>query len=91
MAVAVDPPDKSREIAVAYELAFPLLSDPGAETIRAYGVIHRKGDPINKADIARPAAFILDRDGRVVWKHLPRNWRIRPRPDELLDELAQIP
>jgi peroxiredoxin len=91
MAIAVDPPAKSREIVDAYDLTFPILSDTGAETIRAYGVVHRDGDPINGTDIARPATFILDREGRVVWSYLPQNWRVRPRPAELLDELAQIP
>jgi len=91
MAITVDPPDKSREIVDAYDLVFPILSDTGAETIRAYGVVHRDGDPINGVDIARPATFILDREGRVVWSELPRNWRVRPRPEELLSELAEIP
>ena len=91
IAIAVDPPDKSREIVDAYDLVFPILSDTGAETIRAYGVVHRDGDPIGGGDIARPATFILDREGRVVWSHLPQNWRIRPRPEELLGELAKIP
>ena len=72
-------------------LNFPILSDSGADTIRAYGVVHRDGDPINGGDIARPATFILDREGRVVWSQLPSNWRIRPRPEELLGELARIP
>ena len=91
MAITVDPPDKSREIAEAYDLNFPILSDVGAETIRAYGVVHRDGDPLSGEDIARPATFVLDREGRVVSSHLPRNWRIRPRPDRLLDELSKIP
>jgi peroxiredoxin len=91
MAISVDPPEKSREIVEAYDLAFPILSDPGADTIRAYGVVHRDGDPINGTDIARPATFILDREGRVVWSYLPKNWRIRPRPETLLDELSKIP
>ena len=91
IAIAADPPDKSREIVEAYDLEFPILSDIGAETIRTYGVVHEDGDPINGIDIARPATFILDREGRVAWSHLPGNWRIRPRPGELLDELARIP
>ena len=37
------------------------------------------------------ATFIIDREGRIAWRHLPDNWRIRPRPTELLDELARIP
>ena len=91
MAISADPPDKSREIVEAYALAFPVLSDTETEAIHAYGVVHEMGDPINETDIARPATFILDREGRVVWYHLPENWRIRPRPDELLVELAKIP
>ena len=91
MAIAADPPQKSREIVEAYDLAYPLLSDTKTEVIHAYGVAHRKGDPINDVDIARPATFILDREGRVVWYHLPENWRIRPRPEELLEELSKIP
>ena len=44
-----------------------------------------------EGDIARPATFILDRSGHIVWRALTENWRIRPRPDELLAELAKIP
>jgi peroxiredoxin len=91
MAITVDPPDKIREIVEAYDLTFPVLSDTETEAIRVYGVVHRKGDPINDKDIARPATFIIDREGRVVWYRLTENWRIRPRPGELLDELAKIP
>ena len=91
LAITVDPPEKSREIVDAYDLNFPILSDSGADTIRAYGVVHRDGDPINGGDIARPATFILDREGRVVWSQLPSNWRIRPRPEALLDELSKLP
>ena len=91
MAIGVDPPDKSREIVEAYDLTFPVLSDTETKAIHAYGVVHPKGDPINDMDIARPATFILDREGRVAWYHLPENWRIRPRPEELLEELAKIP
>ena len=91
MAITVDPPEKSREIVDAYDLRFPILSDPGADTIRDYGVVHHDGDPINGTDIARPATFILDREGRVAWSYLPTNWRVRPRPETLLLELSEIP
>ena len=58
----------------AYDLTFPVLSDTETETIHAYGVVHPKGYPFNDVDIARPANFILDREGRVAWYHLPENW-----------------
>jgi len=91
MAIAVDLPEDSREMVKDYDLAFLVLSDTEATTARDYGVLHKKAHPFDETDIARPATFILDRQGRVVWHHLPENWRIRPRPDELLDELAKIP
>ena len=91
IAISVDAPDRSREIVTAYELTFPVLSDIRAETIRAYGVRHELGNPIEESDIARPATFILDREGRVIWRDLTENWRVRPRPDELLAELAKLP
>jgi peroxiredoxin Q/BCP len=89
LAVSVDDPDNSREIAEAYGLEFPLLSDPEAETIRAYGILHEDGGL--DGDIARPATFILDREGRIVWRDLTENWRIRARPAEILEELRAIP
>ena len=91
LAIAVDSPDESREMVANYHLTFPVLSDTGAMAADAYGVLHRGAHPFDKTDIVRPATFILDRQGHVVWRHLPKNWRIRPRPDELLDELAKIP
>ena len=39
-------------------------------------------------DIARPSTFILGRDGRVAWYDLTENWRVRPRPSVLLEELG---
>jgi hypothetical protein len=39
-------------------------------------------------DIARPATFICDR-GVVVWRDLTDNWRVRPRPRDILDALGR--
>jgi peroxiredoxin len=91
LAISVDPPDKSREIVDAYDLQFPVLSDADLEAIDGFGVRHKLGNPIEETDIARPATFIVDREGRIVWRDLTENWRIRPRPDELLAELDRIP
>jgi hypothetical protein len=57
--------------------------------IDRFGLRHRKGGL--DGDIARPAIFILDREGRVAWRELTDNWRVRARPDRLLEELAAIP
>jgi peroxiredoxin len=71
------------------ELEFRVLSDPELTAIDAFGLRHAGGGPWG--DIARPAAYIVDRRGIVVWRDLTENWRVRPRPDDLLEVLASLP
>jgi peroxiredoxin len=89
LAVSVDTQSQSREIAEAYGIEFRLLSDPELRVIDQFGVRHPDGGL--DGDIARPAVFILDREGRVVWRDLTENWRVRVRPEPLLERLAGIP
>ena len=88
LAVSVDPVDKNREIADAYRLRYPLLSDSDFAAIDAYDVRHPGGGM--EGDIARPATFIIDRSGIIVWRDLTENWRIRVNPERLLTELRSI-
>jgi peroxiredoxin Q/BCP len=89
LAVSVDAPEQSREIVEAYGLDFPVLSDPDAEVVRAYGVLHADGGL--EGDIARPATFVIDREGRVVWRDLTDNWRVRVRPGEIVERVRAVP
>jgi peroxiredoxin len=89
LAVSVDPPESSREIVEAHGLEFPVLSDQSLAAIDAFGVRHPGGGL--EGDIARPALFILDRDGRVVWRDLTDDWRVRVRPGRVLEVLAATP
>jgi peroxiredoxin len=89
LAISVDSPADSREIVRAYGLEFPLLSDADGAVLDAFGVRHAGGGLAG--DIARPALFILDREGRVVWRELTDNWRVRVRPETILERLAAIP
>jgi peroxiredoxin Q/BCP len=89
LAISVDAPEDSREIVDAYEFGFPLLSDPEARVIAQYGVFHEGGGI--DGDIARPAVFIIDREGRVVWRALTENWRVRVRPGKIIEQLQAIP
>jgi peroxiredoxin Q/BCP len=89
LGVSVDEAEHSREIVEAYGLEFPILSDPELRMIDAFGVRHEAGG-MGGVDIARPAVFVLDRGGRVVWRDLTENWRVRVRPESLLDVLRGI-
>lgn len=69
---------------------FPLLADPALEVIDAYSVRHPSGG-MSGQDISRPATFLIDSQGRIVWRELTDNWRIRLRPERLMEQLAALP
>ena len=89
LAISVDPMEQSHALAESAALSFPLLSDVDRTVIDSYDLRH-KGGGISD-DIARPATFIIGRDGRIVWRQLTDNWRVRVRPEPVLEQLRQIP
>ena len=90
VAVSVDSPEKNAQLAQTAGLNFALLSDAEGAAMDAYGLRHA-GASIEGGDVARPAVFIIDRDGKVAWRSLTDNWRVRVRPETILDELRKIP
>ncbi len=92
LAVCVDPVEENARVVAKLNLDFPVLSDPELKTIGAYNVLHRDAGTIHGTDdIARPAVFILDRDGAVQWSRLTENWRVRVRSETILKQLSLIP
>jgi peroxiredoxin len=83
VAISVDSPEESRDLCKKAGYTFPLLSDPNAEAIRRYGILH-KGAGEHGRDIARPAEFLVDRNDVVRWRNLTGDFRIRARPEEML-------
>jgi peroxiredoxin len=71
------------------DLNYPILSDSDREVITAYGLVH-PGASIDGSDIARPATFVIGPDGRVVWRNLTENWRVRVRPDTVIDAVEDL-
>ena len=70
-------------------LDFPVLSDADRRVIAAYGIVH-PGASIDGGDIARPATFIIGPDGRVGYRSLTENWRVRVRPDDVINALDDL-
>ena len=83
VAISVDTPEVSRNLAGKAGYTFPILSDPQAETIRRYNLLHKGGGPEN-SDIARPAEFLVDTSGTVRWTNFTEDIRIRAKADEML-------
>ena len=84
VAISVDSPEVSRDWCQKSGYTFIFLSDPKAEAIRRYDLVHA-GQGINGQDIARPAEFLLDSTGTVRWVNLTENYWVRARPEQILE------
>jgi peroxiredoxin len=84
LAISVDSPEESRDLIAKAGYTFPLLSDPNAETIARYDLVH-KGAGQHGHDIARPAELLVDRNGVVRWRNLTEDFRVRARPEQIVD------
>lgn len=87
--VSVDSPDESKSLCQSRGYTFPFLSDPKADMIRQYGVLHAKGGEGGK-DIARPAEFLVDATGTVRWVNLTDDIRVRARPGAALEAIDRL-
>ena len=84
VAISVDAPDVSRDLAQKAGYTFPLLSDQNVDVIRRYDLVHA-GAGENGHDIARPAEFLLDSTGTVRWINLTENYWVRATPEQVLE------
>ena len=84
VAISVDAPEVSRDLAQKAGYTFPLLSDQNTEVIRRYDLVHARAG-VNGNDIARPAEFLLDSSGTVRWLNLTENYWVRARPEQVLE------
>jgi peroxiredoxin len=89
VAISNDTPEVNRPFRARQGFGFPLLSDPSAEVIRRYDLLHAGAGP-EGADIARPAEFLIDPTGTVRWMKLTESVTARARPDEVLDAFDRL-
>jgi peroxiredoxin len=84
VAISVDSLEDSRDLRQKAGYTFTFLSDPKAEVIRRYDLVHADAG-INGQDIARPAEFLVDSSGTVRWVNLTENYWVRARPEQILE------
>ena len=84
VAISVDTPEQSRQLAQTAGYSFTLLSDQKREAIVLYDLVH-KGAGEHGDDIARPAEFLLDSSGTVRWRMMTENYWVRARPEQILE------
>jgi peroxiredoxin len=100
VAISVDQPDAAAVTRNAYEVPFPVLSDPDLKAHEAFNVVLQ----LDAAGVARLAkyghdiekwsgkdhhemavpAVFLVRDGKVAWAHVARDYKTRPSTEQLL-------
>ena len=90
MAISIDSPEVTRDLMRKAGYTFTFLSDPNAEVIRRYDLVHA-GAGENGRDIARPAEFLIDATGTVRWINLTENYWVRARPEDVLDKAKLLP
>lgn len=84
VAISVDSPEVSRDLRERVGYTFTFLSDPQAEAIRRYDLLHA-GAGEEGRDIARPAEFLIDSTGTVRWVNLTENYWVRARPEQFIE------
>jgi len=90
VAISVDSPEESAKLCSKAGYTFPFLSDPKAEVIRRYDLLHVAGGP-SKTDISRPAEFLVDSSGIVRWVNFTEDVRVRAKADEMIAAAKALP
>ena len=78
----MDPPATTREHLAKTGWTYTFLSDPDAKIVHRYDLAHAMGGKV----IARPAEFLIDPTGTIRWVNLTEDYRVRARPETVLQE-----
>ena len=81
IAISADSPADGQKLAVEMKLTFPILSDVYRNLIREYGVLHPT------ENIARPSMFLVNKEGRIVWKYVGMEASDRAPLDTVLQQI----
>jgi peroxiredoxin len=83
--VSADRPEESERVRRKLSSSFRYLCDVDTHVAENLGLLHVKGHPSDKRDIATPAMILVDREGTISWLFKPRNYRLRADLDEVLE------
>ena len=87
--ISYDEPAALKRFADQLKIAFPLLSDPGSETIDAYHI--RNEAAKGRAEgVPNPGTFILDREGMIRAKLFLEGYRQRHTTEALIEAAKSI-
>jgi peroxiredoxin len=89
VAISVDDQEHARLVwEKKTDRKFTVLSDPGANVIRQYGLLHPHG--MGDADIALRTTFVIDANGRERWRRVSATVLEIPKSAEVLAVLRSL-
>jgi len=88
MAVVTQRSEKAKRYVEDQGLPFDILIDDSREVVKAYGVWHRVG--FDAWNIAKPAVFLIDREGVIRYVFVADNQTEFPDHSTLVRELEVV-
>mgnify|MGYP005725688037 CR=1 FL=1 len=73
----------------AIKAAFKFAADNKGELMDYLGLRHKSGNPADGSDIPQSASFLFNNNGEVIWSYVAENYRVRPKPQEILAAARQ--
>lgn len=86
--ISADTPQSHQKFAGKYELNFPLLSDPGKDVLKAYGVFKKKSLYGREFMGIERTTFVIDRQG-VIRRVFPKV-KVNGHADAVLEALKEL-
>lgn len=91
LGISVDSPFAQKAFADQHGLNFTLLSDFNRQAVRAFGVEDPNFMNSLLPGVAKRSIFVLDRDGRVVYRWVTDNPGVEPNYDEVAEAVRKVP
>ena len=89
-AISYDPVSTLNDFSSRRGITFPLLSDPGSETIKRYGILNTTVDPKNALfGYPFPDTYIVDKQGVVTSRYFEEAYQERDTVSSILVRLGQ--
>lgn len=88
LGISIDSPFVSRKFAEETGVPFPILSDFNKDASSAYGVLYP--EYYGMRGVAKRAAFVVDRDGRIAYSWVSEDSDVLPPFEEIRSAVARL-
>ncbi|HEX2014296.1 MAG TPA: peroxiredoxin [Nitrososphaera sp.] len=87
--ISVDGPYANKFFVQNRHLNFPVLSDYKRDVIKRYGIVMKNLGSLKDYDAAKRSVFILDENGKVIYRWVSDNPGVEPNYGEIKDSLKK--